>query len=126
MKTQGILTWSARILAILAILFISLFALDAFNPELSLSDQILGFLMHMIPSFLLIGVLWVSWIEPRIGGLIFLSMGVVASPYLFWLNYSNNHSIWISLTTVLLIPMPLVLIGVMFYFSSRKKDSLEG
>jgi len=120
MKTEGILTWSSRILAILAILFISLFALDSFDPELSPGDQILGFIIHMIPSFLLAGILWLAWKQPRLGGLIFISIGLVASPFLFWMNYGNNHSIAMSISTVLLIPVPLMITGVLFFLSARK------
>lgn len=121
MKTRGILTWSSRILAILAISFISLFALDSFDPELSLREQILGFIMHMIPSFILAGTLYVSWVQPRLGGLLFLSIGIVTAPIIFWMNYGNNHSIMMSISTVLLIPLPLMIIGLLFFLSAKKE-----
>jgi len=57
----GFCYWLPRILCILAILFISLFALDSFDPELSLYKQLSGFLMHMIPSFILVALLIVAW-----------------------------------------------------------------
>ncbi|MCU0368442.1 MAG: hypothetical protein MUF39_06395, partial [Cyclobacteriaceae bacterium] len=49
--------WASRVLGILAILFISLFALDAFGSGLSIWQQIGGFLIHMIPS-LALATLW--------------------------------------------------------------------
>jgi hypothetical protein len=51
-----VIYWLPRILCILAILFISVFALDAFDPELSIWQQIVGFLIHLIPSFILIAL----------------------------------------------------------------------
>lgn len=60
MKTNTkILYWSPRILCILAILFVSMFSLDAFEPGVPFWNQILAFLMHMIPSFIVTGVLFI-------------------------------------------------------------------
>ena len=52
-----ILHWLPRIICILAILVVSMFALDSFAPELTFWQQIGGFLMHLIPSFVLLSIL---------------------------------------------------------------------
>ena len=44
-----IIEWSARVLCILVILFISMFALDAFNPEKTTWQQITDFLYRSRP-----------------------------------------------------------------------------
>jgi hypothetical protein len=60
--------WLPRVLCILAILFISLFALDSFSPELTFWQQIAAFLMHLIPSFILTALLLIAWKWEYIGG----------------------------------------------------------
>jgi hypothetical protein len=49
-----------RILSIFAIGFISLFALDSFEHG-TLGEQILAFLLHMIPSLVLTIILAIAW-----------------------------------------------------------------
>ncbi len=51
MKTiVKILYWAPRILCIMAILFISMFALDSFEPGLNIWQQIGAFLIPLIPT----------------------------------------------------------------------------
>jgi len=61
MNKAKILFWLPRILCIIAILFISLFALDAFQPDLTIWQQLEAFLMHLIPSFILLILLLIAW-----------------------------------------------------------------
>ena len=120
MQTRNrILYWSPRILAILAILFISLFALDAFEPSLTLWQQLGGFLIHLIPSFVLLLVLLIAWKREMLGGIIFLVLGLGMSPVIFTLNYSNNLSVWLSLGIIAMITFPFVLTGILFIWSGR-------
>jgi hypothetical protein len=123
MKSILFLHWAPRILAIVAILFISVFSLDAFQPGVPLTHEILAWLMHMIPSFVLIIILVIAWKWENIGGIIFLSLGMAFTPFIFWGNYANNHSVWISLVVVLTITVPLILVGALFmmsYYTRRK------
>ena len=53
MKTNKLL-WIPRVLAIMFILFISVFALDAFSGKVPFIKEFVGFLIHLIPSFILI------------------------------------------------------------------------
>ena len=111
--------WAPRILCILAILFVSLFALDAFNPDLSIGEQILGFLMHLIPSFVLAAFLFVGWKWPEAGGIIFLTIGILASPWLFLHNYAMNGSVWMSLGVIAGIALPFIVVGLLFIWDHR-------
>ncbi|QBA63200.1 DUF7670 domain-containing protein [Muriicola soli] len=112
-----ILHWSPRILGILGILFISMFALDAFEPSLTIWQQMGGFLIHLIPSFILLLVLLIAWKREIPGGIIFLVLGLVLSPIVFTLNYNNNHSVWMSLGIIAVITLPFIITGVLFIAS---------
>ncbi len=116
-----ILHWLPRILCILAILFISLFALDAFEPGRTFWQQLGAFLIHMIPSFVLLGILLVAWKWEFIGGLIFTVIGLVFTPVIFIHNYRMNGSLWMSAGIVLMITIPFVVVGVLFMMSHFKK-----
>jgi len=63
--------WLPRILAILFIAFISMFALDVFSEP----QWLLALLIHLIPSYILIIVTAVAWKYERAGGLLFLVAG---------------------------------------------------
>ncbi len=123
-KSSKIIHWAPRILCILAILFISLFALDSFNPELSIWQQMGAFLIHLIPSFILLTLLLVAWKWEFIGGITFSAIGLVFSPIIFIHNYNMNHSIWVSLGINIAITFPFIVVGILFIWSHkmRKKN----
>lgn len=126
MKTSiKILHWTPRIICILAILFISMFAADSFSPELTFWQQIAGFIMHLIPSFILIALLIVAWKWEYIGGIFFIVIALGLSPFVFMLNYNRNHSVGMSLGIILAITFPFVVVGALFIISHymKKKES---
>jgi len=126
MKTSTkVFHWLPRIICILAILFISLFALDAFAPELTFWQQIGSFLLHLIPSFILFGLLLIAWKWEYIGGIIFTLIGLLLSPIVFIHNYEMNDSIWMSLGIISAITIPFAVVGILFFISYyRKKREL--
>ena len=127
MKTSiRVFHWLPRIICILAILFVSLFAADAFTSGLTIWQQLGGFLIQLIPSFILLAFLIVAWKWEFIGGIIFVVIGLVTSPLVFILNHNRNQlSIGASLKNVLMITFPFIIVGVLFIISnSLKKKNL--
>ena len=118
--------WLPRIICILAILFVSLFAADAFASGLTIWQQLGGFMIQLIPSFILLAFLIVAWKWEFIGGIIFVVIGLVTSPLVFILNHNRNQlSIGASLKNVLMITFPFIIVGVLFIISnSLKKKNL--
>jgi len=114
--------WIPRIISILAILFISIFAADAFSPELTFWQQLGGFFMHLIPSFMLLGFLIIAWKWEFIGGILFTLIGLGLSPFVYMLNHNRNHfSVATSIGILLLITFPFIMVGILFIISSRRK-----
>lgn len=97
------LTISARTVAILGIGFISLFALDVFGIEAPPLEIALGLLIHLIPSFVLVGILVIAWRWPLAGGALFLL--VAALPVVFLSN-----PLWVNA----LLAAPFGLAGILF------------
>jgi len=86
-----IVYWLPRILTLAAIGFISIFALDAFDSKLTLTQQILGFLLHMVPSFLLLAILIYAWKHEKTGGLILMLIGIGFAPLIFLKTISTTE-----------------------------------
>ncbi len=120
-KSIKVFHWLPRIICILAILFISLFAADVFAPELTIWQQLGAFIIHLIPSFVLLAFLIVAWKWEYIGGIIFIIIGFGLSPIVFVHNYKMNHSIWMSLGIILMITIPFVVVGILFIISHNMK-----
>ncbi|MDP4276961.1 MAG: hypothetical protein Q8914_04930 [Bacteroidota bacterium] len=120
-QSVKLIHWTPRLLCILAIAFIGCFGLDSFTPERTLWQQLLAFLIHLIPCYFLTAVLIIAWKWELIGGLTFLAAGLGFSPYLFFHNYAINHSIWMSLIVLLILTVPFILAGLLFILSYKIK-----
>ncbi len=114
---SDIIFWLPRLLTIAAIGFVSIFALDAFDPKLSFMQQILGFLLHMVPSFLLLAILIYAWRHEKIGGLMLMLIGIGFAPLIFYKNYQHNGDIAMSLSIIALVCFPFILAGLLFLYS---------
>ncbi len=116
--------WIPRLLCILAILFISLFSLDAFDYGTTTAQKLFAFFMHLIPSFLLTALLVYAWYHEKWGGIIFLLLGILLSPVVFNKNYQMNNSVWLSLSVIAMITFPFMVVGTLFLIhDSIKKKS---
>ncbi len=126
-KSTRVFHWLPRVICIIAILFISLFAADSFAPGQTILHQLGAFFMHLIPSFLLIALLIAAWKWEYVGGIIFVIIGLGLSPFIFMLNYNRNHSFGTSLGIILMITFPFVIVGILFIISyfMKKKSNLQ-
>jgi hypothetical protein len=64
-------TWTPRLLGLLAAGFIGIFALDAFGPGKSLGSALLDFAIHLIPAMFLLLTVLAAWRRPWIGAIVF-------------------------------------------------------
>ena len=98
------LYWLPRILGILFALFISIFALDAFSEGIPFPEAMVGFLIHLVPTYIIIIILLIAWKWGLVGGILFIFAGVF---YMVWMH--NLH--W---SAYLLIGGLPILIGILF------------
>ncbi len=103
--------WLPRALAAAYIIFLALFALDAVEVEKPLLEKVLGFVIHLIPNFLLIIVLVLSWKRPAINGVIFIVISIV-----FALFFRRP-------VTLIILSLPLALIGILFIIAGKNTKS---
>jgi hypothetical protein len=95
--------------------FISLFALDVFNETQGFQQTITGFLIHLIPTFMIVGVLILSWRREWIGAIVYVGIAVF---YAFMINFRRWD--WIAV-----ISTPLLVIGILFLVSWLLHDRLR-
>ena len=74
---KRLLFWAPRVLGILFALFISLFALDAFEGAGSIWEGIGAFLILLIPVYVLVIVLVVAWKREWVGAVAFAALAVL-------------------------------------------------
>ncbi|MBU0577500.1 hypothetical protein KJ742_07250 [Patescibacteria group bacterium] len=101
-KQHRLVYWLPRVLTIIYIVFISLFALDTLGEE----NFFIPLLIHLIPSFVLIAVLWMSWKKEVIGGIMFLAFAI------FYLTISWGKA---DPFAYLVMIGPLLLISFLFF-----------
>ena len=110
MKKQNKFITIAKFLAIIYILFLSMFALDVFG-EYKFPEVLLALLMHLIPSLILIGILIWAWKKPRIGGIFFIVLSI------FFTIFFKTYQMWQSLV---FLTLPLLVIGSLFILENKK------
>jgi hypothetical protein len=99
-----LLYWAPRVLGIAFALFISIFALDAFDANLPFARQLLAFAIHLIPTGIILAVLAVGWKWEWLGSVGFVSLGLLY----MWITPSR------SVIAYLIISGSAFLIGLLF------------
>ncbi|MEI7661015.1 MAG: hypothetical protein WCK34_02395 [Bacteroidota bacterium] len=127
-KSLQIIHWAPRILCILAILFISMFALDSFDPHYTIWQQLKAFSIHLIPTYILIIFLVVAWKWELAGGAVLIVFALGLTPFIYTHNYAMNHSVWMSLFIISMINLPFVITGGLFILSHylKKRNQVGG
>jgi hypothetical protein len=95
-----------RLLGIAAILFISIFALDAVEPGKPWPEIAAALFVHLAPSIVLAALLVLAWRVEWLGGILFVAAGF--SP--FWLL---SNPAWVKL----MLGGPFIVTGLLFLAS---------
>ena len=114
--------WTPRALSILLIVFLAIFSLDVFDGEYGFWGIVLGLLIHNIPSFILLGILIISWKYEIVGGVAFILAGIL---YMIFTIVRESIEPWyMSLTLSLILVVPAFLIGILFLVGWFKKKKI--
>src|SRR5689334_939618 len=106
-RTIQFVRWTPRILGILFVLFISIFAADVFGEGHSFWETLVALFMHLLPSFILLAAVMLAWRWAWVGTLTFWGFAIV---YLIVAGGTFPFSVY-----VLMVGWPL-LIGTLFLF----------
>lgn len=110
MKINTYIYWLPRVLGVLFILFLALFALDVFIPGKTIGYYFVALFIHLIPNFVLLALLLFSWKYEKMGGVIFILLGVLSTVFFF------NDGIYID---ILVLSFPIFVVGMLFLLHSR-------
>ena len=112
---QKIIYWTPRILALLFVIFLSVFSLDVFN-EYSGWAAVPALFMHLLIPIALLVALAVAWRYDIVGVAAFLAF----TAYYFYTAGFDRH--W---TVYALIVVPALLISFMFWLSWRQMNRIR-
>jgi hypothetical protein len=94
-----------------------LFSFDAFDGDSGVFLKFLGFMVHNLPTVLLILIIILTWNRPLIAGILYLVTGLVFTIYLkTWAHGIEAFSF---------LSLPLFVVGGLFialYFPDRKRS----
>jgi hydrogenase-4 membrane subunit HyfE len=96
-----------------------MFALDSFDGNKTVIAQIGGFLIHLIPSFVLIVLLYFSWRHEIVGAVAFLLLAI-AYIVMAWGKF--------PISTYFIISGPMFLISILFlmnWFLKKRQNRFE-
>lgn len=106
--------WAPRLLAVAISLFLSVFALDAFDGSVPFAEALPDFLLHLIPTAILLGVIVLAWRREWIGAVAFSGLAVAyAIP-------AYAHLSW-----MVTISGPLLIVGALYAWSWRRRKRLR-
>ena len=105
--TQRLMFWTPRLLGLAVSLFLAVFALDAFSEPRPPADAILDFLIHLLPSLVVVSLVAASWRREWIGAVAFAILGMVYAA-----TTARGHMDWI-----VLISGPLLLVSALFLWN---------
>jgi hypothetical protein len=109
-RRAKIIHWAPRVAALLIIFFVTLFSLDVFEMGGTFLEKVGAFVMHSLPSIVMIVLLIFAWRKPAVGFVAFLLAG------LFFLRFVIFGR---DLAHFLLFSGPLLLISALFYADWR-------
>lgn len=116
-KTKKILYWLPRIICIFFAMFLSLFALDVFSEGNGFLKTVIALLIHLIPVYIVVIVLIMSWRWGWLGAIMFNAFGILYIVFT-WGKF--------PLVTYLVISGPVVLVGILFMFNWFYRKELRG
>jgi hypothetical protein len=120
---KPLLFWTPRILSILFIVFLSLFALDVLDGNLGFWQTALALTMHLIPVFVLIAALFLAWRWEWIGAGIYAAAGLI---YIVWVvSMSRPLSLPMRLIWIATIAGPALVIAGLFWANWLKRGELH-
>jgi hypothetical protein len=94
--------WIPRVVGIGAALFIGMFALDAFTDR-GFWRSLPGFFMHLMPSLMLLAIVFLAWRLPLVGAIAFALLAVAYAAMARRIDW------------ILVIGGPLLLAGVLYF-----------
>lgn len=109
---DGLVFWTPRVFLIAVAAFLTVFALDVFDMPLPPLQKLAAFIIHLIPTAIVVAGLIVVWAHEWVGAAFF---PLVAAVHL------ATRGVHQPPLTAGLIELPLVLLGALFWVNWRHR-----
>lgn len=103
--------WAPRVMSVIFVLFISLFAFDVFEEGVGWKS-ILGFLIHLIPSYVLILTAIIAWKRDLFGAIAYFSFTLL---YVILARTGQHWGAYASICG------PAIFTSILFFLNWREK-----
>ncbi len=100
------LVWAPRTICIIVAAFSTLISLDSFEGH-GLVDGLGRFAVHMLPTYVLIGMLLLSWRREWVGAAVSCTLGTL---FLWWNHATHRNAPGVAFV----IAAPFFLMGVLY------------
>jgi hypothetical protein len=108
-SSKRLLYWAPRVSAVLLAAFLALFALDVFGEGLGPWRTLIALAMHLVPTWMVVLVLTLSWRREWIGAIAFPTLGALYAAWCWGEPF--------AVSGIALISGPALLVGVLFLFN---------
>lgn len=108
--------WIPRILGMLYAVFICLFSFDVFDQQAGFLTILGAFLIHNIPTLILIAILVLAWKWSWVGGISYIALGII---YILLFLNDEIHPV---------IYLPVFITGILFsldWFLGKKTERVQ-
>lgn len=117
------LYYAPRTAGVLIILFLSMFALDAFETPGSVWHKLGAFAIHLAPSLVMAALLAVAWRHARVGFFLFLLAALIFLRFVIPAVLRGEPGA--GLGSMLLFSGPMAAIAALFWVNWQWKDELK-
>ncbi|MBT5338808.1 NUDIX domain-containing protein [Candidatus Falkowbacteria bacterium] len=115
-KSKGTLYILPRVLGVLLVILVTVLAFDVFAEDGNWWQLTAGFLIHLIPTAIILIVLWVACYYELVGGGMFVGLGL---SYMIMAGRGGN---WLA---ALILAGPFLLTGFLFIIYKVKEVKVE-
>ena len=105
---KNLITWAPRVIALIIIVFILLFAFNGFVPRYLTGEGVVPLVIGILPAVVLFLALVMAWFFRLAGGITWIILGIVM--IIFFHTYRDELSF-------LTLSSPVVAVGVLFVLS---------
>jgi len=105
---KNLITWAPRVIALIIIIFVLLFAYNGFVPRYLTGEDFVPIVIGILPAVVLFLALILAWFFKLAGGITYIVLGVAM--IVFFHTYSDELSF-------LTLSSPVVAVGVLFVLS---------
>ena len=103
---NDIIHWAPRVVGIGLAVFLALFAADVFIEDRGILGTIVALMMHLVPSIVVVALVFVGWKHEGIAAAGFLALAVLYAATM------RERLAWIALVST-----PLAIVSALFFYS---------